>query len=91
MKTNHTQNNADAATDRDTFIGKALSSALAKTSSCEPCPSSEELASLKDGSLETSKRDRLLGHMAVCDRCRDIYLLTHSLSQEAPVSQPRRS
>ncbi|MFA7059580.1 MAG: zf-HC2 domain-containing protein [Pedobacter sp.] len=89
MKTNPTNNDAAACTDRDTALGKSLSGALAKLTHSEPCPPIEELAAMKDGTLAGAERDRLLRHMSVCDRCREIFVMVHSLSQEDPVRKSR--
>ena len=79
-----------AATDRDSIIGGAVSNALANTAGTSPCPSAEQLAVLVDGNASEGDRDDLLGHLAVCERCRDVYLLTHELNAEEPARQSYR-
>lgn len=78
------------AANRDTIIGSAISNAMASASPADQCPTAEQLAVLVDANAAEEERDNLLGHMAVCNRCRDIYLLAHDLSSEEPAQQNHR-
>ncbi|MBV5329374.1 MAG: hypothetical protein JZU65_17420 [Chlorobium sp.] len=90
MKTSSENHIKSAAADRDTIIGSALSQAIAISPPIDACPSSEQLAVLVDGSATEAERETLLGHLAQCDRCREVYLLTHDLNVEEPVQQNHR-
>ena len=90
MKTTLNSNIKSAATDRDSIIGSALSKAIANSSPIDACPSSEQLAVLVDGTATEVERETLLGHLSQCDRCREVYLLTHDLNVEEPVQQNYR-
>jgi len=90
MKTTITNQTKSGAADRDSIIGTAVSSAMADAPPLGPCPAAERLAVLADGNAEGGERDSLFGHMAVCGRCRDIYLLAHELNTEEPVQRGSR-
>lgn len=90
MKTKLHSHAKTEATDRDSIIGTAVSRAIAGASPADQCPPAEQLAVLVDGCVAEEERDSLLGHMAVCDRCRDIYILAHDLSSVGPVQQSHR-
>jgi hypothetical protein len=90
MKTKLASYSRAETTDRDTIIGRALCSALANSAPAEKCPSAEQLTVLVDGNATEEEQDSLFGHMAVCDRCREIYLLAHDLSLEEPVQRSYR-
>lgn len=90
MKTKLASHSNTEATDRDSLIGGAISRAIASASPAYPCPTAEQLAVLVEGSAAEEERDSLLGHMAVCDRCREVYLLAHDLCSEAPVQKSHR-
>ena len=90
MKTTSKNQSNTATADRDSIIGGALSKAIANSPPIDDCPSSEQLAVLVDGTASETARETLLGHLAVCDRCREVYLLTHDLNVEAPVQQNYR-
>lgn len=90
MKTNHDSYTKYEAADRDTIIGSALSNAMANVLTVDTCPSVEQLSVLVDGHATEEGRDNLLSHMAVCDRCREVYLLAHDLSLEEPGYQNKR-
>ena len=87
MKTTSKKQSNTAATDRDSIIGGALSQAIANSPPNDACPTSEQLAVLVDGTATEAVRETLLGHLAVCDHCREVYLLTHDLNVEEPVQQ----
>lgn len=90
MKTKvHTHTKIEAA-DRDSIIGSAISKAIADAPLVGACPTTEQLAALIDGKTAEEERDSLLGHLAVCDRCREVYLLTKNLISDEPVQQSHR-
>lgn len=90
MKTTSKNQSNIATVDRDNIIGGALSNAIANSPPIDACPSSEQLAVLVDGTATEAVRETLLGHLSVCDRCREVYLLTHDLNTEEPVQQNYR-
>ena len=90
MNTIHTNQINIETADRDTLIGRALSRSLGKTTPDELCPTAEQMASFVDGGGAEKERDRILGHLAACDRCREIYILAHDLSKPEPVQHGRR-
>lgn len=77
-------------TDRDRVIGSSISWALASTQIVDACLTTDQFALLVDGTIAEVDRDVIMAHMAVCDRCREIYLLTHDLSSDEPVQQNYR-
>jgi anti-sigma factor RsiW len=90
MKTKRAPDTKLDAADRDTLIGSAISNAIACSSPVDLCPTTEQLAALVDGNFSGDERDSLLGHMAACERCREIYILSHALSSEEPVQRNNR-
>jgi len=67
--------------NRDEILGRALSGALEQEPKKETCPALEEIATLVDGSLSGEARDALLGHLAVCSHCREVFSMTQELTQ----------
>jgi hypothetical protein len=68
--------------ERDRQLGKSLTGAIASTVSQEQCPSLEEIAALVDGTLQESRRDEIMGHLAGCDTCYQVFLSTKKLVRE---------
>jgi hypothetical protein len=89
MKTIPTNHTIIEATGRDIIIGRALSSVLTRTAPVEQCPTTGQMAAFLDGTGMQEERDRFLGHLAACGRCREIYFLAHDLSKKEPVRQGR--
>jgi hypothetical protein len=71
---------------RDAALGRALVQSIPAGGG--DCPLPEEMALLIDGALTGERRDLLLGHLASCTRCREIFLTARELAQE---EVPRRS
>jgi len=90
MKTMRSNQIYDKAADSDTIIGRALSRSLGKPTPDEQCPTAERMATLVDGGCADEERDNILSHLAVCDRCREVYILAHDLSKPETVRQGRR-
>jgi hypothetical protein len=90
MKTTTQSHSNIEAADRDNIIGRAISTEMASIFSVEPCPTAELLAVLVDGCASEEERDRLFGHLALCERCRQIYLLAHELRAEEPAQKNQR-
>lgn len=76
--------------ENDTIIGRALSRSLCIMTPNEQCPTAERMAAFVDGGGANEERDNILRHLAVCDRCREVYILTHDLSKPEPVRHGRR-
>lgn len=74
---------------RDAVIGRALAGRLSAGEGS--CPSAGELALLIDGVLEETERDRLLGHLACCGRCREMFVTVRELESEEVTGISRRS
>lgn len=90
MKTKLHSHTKNEATDRDSVIGTAISKAMSTASPADPCPTAEQLAVLVDDRGTEEERGSLFGHMAECDRCREVYLLAHDLSLEEPAQRNHR-
>ena len=75
--------------DRDNIIGNALSNSLAQSGPAGPCPSILEMAAFVDGKTAAEERQRIMGHLAGCDRCREIHLLVHDLDKAKSVQRGR--
>jgi hypothetical protein len=76
---------------RDSLLGTAITKEIRSSDHKGHCPSPEELASLVDGSMEGDARDNLLGHLAQCDNCRQIFVRARELIHEdLPVAERRR-
>ena len=78
--------------EEEEAMGKALSDALKKSDKGE-CLTMEEIASLVDGSVDRNKRDEMMNHLSVCDKCYDIFLISSeikdkSLRKRHPVLNP---
>ncbi len=89
-ETIQTTGNKSKKSDRDGVVGKALSRSLGNSGQVGPCPTAAEMADFLDGAATEEKRQRLLAHLAVCDRCREIHLLAAELGGAAAV-QPKRT
>lgn len=76
--------------NRDEILGSSLSHALGQKSNDEQCPVPEETAALIDGVLVGEERDKLLGHLAVCSRCREAFIIASELVQPAVTVSGRK-
>src|SRR3990172_5147640 len=66
------------AKDRDAILGKALVKALQEE--CEmKHPELEELAALIDGKLSPDERTSIMGHLASCERCYEVFNLSSEM------------
>jgi len=66
------------ASDRDNRLGSALVDGISGKT-IDKCPDLEQIAAMADGNLTELERDHLFGHMASCDRCRQVFLSIKSL------------
>ncbi len=67
--------------DRDAILGKALVRTLQYE--CEmDHPEIEGLAALIDNKLSPDERTRLMGHMASCDRCYELFIMSFEMAKE---------
>lgn len=67
--------------DRDVVLGKALVRAFQEECE-EKHPGLEELAALIDGKLKPDERTRMMGHVASCDRCYEIFSMSSEMVKE---------
>lgn len=79
-----------AALDREAIIGRALSRLLAQTGPADNCPAASEMARFLDDQATEEERQRILGHLAVCGRCREIHRLAHELTVPEPSRNNRK-
>lgn len=75
---------------RDEILGRALSGVLDQKPKVEACPSLEEIAALVDGNISGETRDTLLGHLAVCAHCREVFTMTRQMAHTATTTSGRR-
>lgn len=68
--------------EHDMIIGQALARAIRETSRDEECPPLEDIAALIDGKLDTVKKDRLMEHLAHCDKCYETFSMSYELIKE---------
>lgn len=80
---------AASPASRDAAIGRALAGRLPAGEGT--CPPAEEIALLLDGALNEAERDLLLGHLASCGRCREVFATARELTGEEVVGSSRRS
>lgn len=66
-------------------LGQALSRALRETGAAGECPPPEDIAALIDGALRGSERDRIMGHLA---RCKDCYQVFSTASELVKGDRP---
>lgn len=66
----------------DSALGAAITRSLANGSPAGDCPSLEKIAELVDGSPGGAERDLLLGHLALCDRCRELFVAASELASD---------
>jgi hypothetical protein len=69
-------------------IGVLLSASL-KQSQSGDCLPLEEIATLVDGHVEMNDRDRIMNHLASCDRCYEVFLLTSGLNKQKIIPMTR--
>lgn len=74
---------------RDTLLGRKLTAALAAVPS-GACPAPETIAALVEGRVAGDERDLLLGHLAACRDCRELFTLTAELSRPEKTHSGRR-
>ncbi|GAW65788.1 hypothetical protein GPEL0_01f0837 [Geoanaerobacter pelophilus] len=72
----------------DSALGTALTRGFTDAEPAEECPALETVAGLVDGSISGKERDRVLGHLASCDHCRELFIASSQLS-DAPAQQKR--
>lgn len=80
-KTGRTPQIPDAKT-----VGRFLARSLPVSGRME-CLSAEESAMLVDGRLSREQEDRMMKHIAGCERCYDIFILTAELNETAPMEK----
>jgi len=68
--------------EKDRVIGRALTRAIKETQKAEECPSPEDLSAFIDGTLDEQERDRVMGHLSRCDRCYEVFSMTHEMIKE---------
>lgn len=74
----------------ETLLGKALVRALQEDGGIDH-PAAEDLAELIDGRLGPDDRIRLMGHLASCDRCYELFQMSSEMAQEQqPAKQTTR-
>ena len=66
------------AEQRDEVIGRGLTKQM-NAGVAGICPSIEELAALIDGTLEGDAREQLMKHLAVCERCYEVFTTSQEL------------
>lgn len=76
------------AEQRDELIGRELTRQMS-AGATSICPPMEELAVLIDGTLEGEARDRLMKHIAACERCYEVFSTSQELLavEEAPAKK----
>ena len=76
---------------RDELIGTALAKTIAASTDAGPCPGSAEMVDLVQGALSQGRRDSVMGHIASCEDCYELYLRTQTLCREekAPAKRGR--
>jgi len=78
MKMGNSSNNA-ARYER---LGRILAMASGMEPYAGQCPAPEQLAALMDRGLDGKELDTVLGHLAGCDRCREVLITAVRLSAE---------
>jgi hypothetical protein len=81
--------NNNTAQPRDKLLGQVITRALSgrRRSSC---PTLEEIAALVEGTVSGDERDLLLGHLAECGKCLQIFEMTHDLSSIEEAGKKKR-
>ncbi len=72
-------------------LGAAITRGLASGNPAGECPTLETVSELVDGSITGAGRDRLLGHLAICDNCRELFMVSSGLACEQPVADQQTS
>ena len=75
----------------DSALGAVIARGLASGNPAGECPALESVAELVDGSLTGAERDRLLGHLAICDNCRELFLASAELAKDRPAVDQQAS
>lgn len=75
---------------RDSLLGTAITKQIRSIGQTGHCPSPEEIAALVDGSMDGDARDNLLGHLAECDNCRQIFVRARELIHDDQSAGERR-
>ena len=79
-KIQNTQKVQLSSEERDAVIGRALvARMMSEKAPGEACISLEKISALIDGMLPDPDRNRVMGHLAKCDRCYQVFSLTSEL------------
>ncbi len=65
----------------DLSIGKALSKSIGNLGKGD-CPSFEEIAALIDKRVKGKRRDEIMKHLSICDKCYKIFLMSSHLIEK---------
>jgi Putative zinc-finger len=71
-------------------LGRILAMAAGMEPSGGQCPTLEQLAAMMDQGLDGKERDTLLGHLAGCDRCREVLITAVRLSAADEAQEVRQ-
>lgn len=75
---------------RDSLLGTAITKEIRSSGQTGHCPPPEDIAALVDGSMDGDARDKLLGHLAECERCRQIFVRARELIHDDQSAGERR-
>ena len=91
MEANNSSRKHIKKEDKDAAIGRALSRAIKESARAEECLSPEELSAFIDGTLDEQNRDRVMGHLSHCDRCYEIFSMSHELVEEEAIEKKKKT
>ena len=75
----------------DSALGAAITRGFTAGKPAGECPALEVIAELVDGSLTGAERDAVMGHLALCADCRELFVASAGLAGEEPVLEKRRN
>jgi hypothetical protein len=69
----------------DEMLGRYISMEVNKVEADTVCPSDEDLAAFIDNTIDYVERDRIAGHLSLCNDCYEAFSVATALQEEAPV------
>ena len=68
----------------DEMLGRYISMEVNKVEADTVCPSEEDLAAFIDNTIDYVEKDRIAGHLSLCNDCYEVFSVATALQEEAP-------
>ena len=68
----------------DEMLGRYIFMEVNKVEADTVCPSEEDLAAFIDNTIDYVEKDRIAGHLSLCNDCYEVFSVATALQEEAP-------